>query len=195
MRQWRPPVGPSKRPRGRTSPPISAAGCCCRSPTPLLGQGFGVGLDHVHLPRLGARAVHPHLVLQGDFTDTFAGIAPVSVPASSRPAGRGRARRPAADRALPAYPARATRPHHGAGRRPRTAGRRLPDPPDRRSRARALGRIGASRPGEPGRHAGHGRGRHRHRRRDPQGAHRRRRRGRRRGHHHGLRRRLPGLPR
>ena len=57
---------------------------------------------------------------------------------------------------------------------------------------------GGSEPGvgdQPAAVAGDGRGRHRHHRRVPQAVDRRGRPGRRRGHHHGLRRRLPALPR
>ena len=63
---------------------------------------------------------------------------------------------------------------------------------------RAVAWSGGSEPGKevnPAAVAGHGRGRHRHRAGVPQALDRRDRPRRRRGHHHGLRRRLPALPR
>ena len=62
----------------------------------------------------------------------------------------------------------------------------------------AVAWSGGSEPGNeinPAAVAGDGRGRHRHHRRIPQTLDRRNRPGRRRRHHHGLRRRLPHLPR
>ncbi len=74
-------------------------------------------------------------------------------------------------------------------------GRRLAHPPGRRPHRGPLGRIRPRRADQSGRRRGHGRGRRRHHRRPAQDPDHRGRAGLRRGHHHGLRRRLPDLPR
>ena len=80
-------------------------------------------------------------------------------------------------------------------RRPLPDGRGVPHRAVRRRRRGPVGGFDAGRPGQPGRRRRHGRGRRRHPRRAAEGAHHRGRAGVRRGGDHGLRRRVPVLPR
>ncbi len=80
-------------------------------------------------------------------------------------------------------------------RRPLADGRRFSHPSRGRADRGSLRRLAARRPGQLGRRRSHGRARHRHRSPDAQGADDRGRPGVRLRHHHGLRRRLPDLPR
>ena len=99
--------------------------------------------------------------------------------------GRGQAQRRQAGRAVPVHPQR----------RPLPDGARLLHPPRRRRRHRLVRRLRTRHRGQPGGDRRDGRTRHRHLQRVPEAVDRRDRPRRRRRDHHGLRRRLPDLPR
>ena len=127
---------------------------------------FADRATHRHLPAAHGRTLRP------------------PTPQGARQGRRQGQRRPA-HRAVPLRPQR----------RPLPDGARLVQPPRRRPGRRLVRRLRARQGGQPVRRARHGRGRHRHRRGVPQALDRRDRPSRRRRHHHGLRRRLPALPR
>ena len=122
---------------------------------------------------------NPAVTVARTLSDTFAGIAPssaagVRADAAGRRSARARAGRVPVRQAARGGHAVSDRPESDrptrpvrvrAQRRPLADGSRPPDGPGRRPGRRALRRLAAHRPGQPGRGPGDGGGGHRHRRR------------------------------